>query len=313
MASHAFLIWSISLFLILSAGRYKLHKDSKHHSFFCYIYKLCRSLSLAGSDLLTILAAVYGTIFWANGKCTMAVYHYYVALDSILLACSTIAVAFAASGRPFWKTPAALWRLLSTLVVFVFLGIFLLYQLLKHANANFPELLPPKDRLDSAILLPVSCFLDSDLVDKESPYAPSQRQLNDAQLESIGRPIEIIKLPQNWSFVLLSLSLLSGVFAQMFLSQIKYKIQKLLLGFIILLSLVTDIFCTCHMFMLKDWTSRSGWMEDRGEEGYYAIGQLLPVVSLALVVIAALEKIEFSCWKRSRDKKYKALEGYQMT
>lgn len=80
---------------------------------------------MAGSDILTILAAVYGIIFWANGKCRMTVYHYYIALDAILLACSTIAVAFAASGRHFWKTWAGTWRILSTLLIFVYLSIFL--------------------------------------------------------------------------------------------------------------------------------------------------------------------------------------------
>lgn len=243
----------------------------------------------------------------------MTVYHYYIALDAILLACSTIAVAFAASGRHFWKTWAGIWRILSTLLIFVFLSIFLGYQASNKLNTDFPELFPPTKRDDSAILLPVSCFLDPDLIDKESPYAPNpQRHLNDAQFELIGRPIKTTKLPQIWLFFFLILALLLGVLAHVLGRRLLSRPKKWLLGFIFLLSLGTDIFCAYHMLKLRLWTSRSGWMADKGEEGYYSIGQLLPLVSLALIVIAAAETFELRCGKRWEDKKHRVPKGYQM-
>lgn len=53
-------------------------------------------------------------------------------------------------------------------------------------------------------------------------------------------------------------------------------------------------------------------MADKGEEGYYSIGQLLPLVSLASIVIAAVETFDLRCGKRREDKKHKVPKGYQM-
>lgn len=246
----------------------------------------------------------------------MSVYHYYMALDSILLACSTIAVVFAALGLNLWKTWAGPFRFLSKLLIFVFLTIFLSYQIRKLRNSNFPELFPRMGTNDSTVLLPVSCFLDPDLIDRESPWAP-KRSLTVAQLEDIGRPTTTWKLPQIWLFVLLTLFLcFSG--SMNFLNLVckrpnwlQSSRKKSLLG-IILLSLGIDIFCAFHMFMLKQWTSQSGWLEDKGEEGYYSIGQLLPLLSLASILIAILDAFTLGCGRRSKDEEHQGPKGYQM-
>ena len=249
----------------------------------------------------------------------MSVYHYYMALDSILLACSTIAVVFAASWGNLWKTWAGPFRFLSTLIIFVFPAVFLSYQTTKLPYSNFPELFPPIGHPDSAVLLPVSCFLDPDLIDKESPWARHpQRPLTEVQLADIGRPTMTLKLPQIWLFAFLTFFLcLSGLID--FLALVckwsgwhRSGPKKWLLGSIILLSLGTDIFCASHMFMLKQWTSQSGWLADKREEGYYSISQLLPLLSLATIVIAILDAFRLGCGRRSKDEKHKGSNGYQM-
>ena len=237
----------------------------------------------------------------------MTVYHYYIALDSILLACSTIAVAFAASGRLFWSTWACIWRLISTLVVLTFLLIFLGYQAVKHPKTPFPELFPPQ-RNDSAILLPVSCFLDPDLIERASPYAPHRHiPLGNTQLERIGQPIRTLQLPQIWLFgffVLSLLSMLLGALIRCCKTRSRSNKTKWLVSPIFLVSLATDIFCAHHMRMLKQWTSQSGWMDNKGEEGYYSTGQLLPLVTLAVIVITALEQWRSPCGKRWANKEH---------
>ena len=160
----------------------------------------------------------------------------------------------------------------------------------------------------------MSCFLDPDLIDGESPYAPHRHiPLGNAQLESIGQPIQPLELPQIWLFgffVLSLLSMLLGALIRCCKSRRSNKINWLLV-LILLVSLGTDIFCAYHMAMLKSWTSQSGWMENKREEGYYSIGQLLPLVNLAVIVITALEQWRSPCGKRSSDKKHNGRGGYQ--
>lgn len=205
----------------------------------------------------------------------MSAYHYYVALDSILLACSTTVVAFATSGRHFWKTYAGLPRFFSTLTIFINLGIFLGYQILSHWNTDFPEWIPPDiiPSNDSALLLPVSCFLDRSLVNKSNTYAPHRlNPLNDAQLDRIERPVKTKKLPQTWIFLCLVMALLMGIYASrerldrtrrqrnQNVRREGYWLQNALIarGVILLVCLATKIFCAVHIASLRNGTRSSG-------------------------------------------------------
>jgi hypothetical protein len=46
------------------------------------------------SDILTVQAIIYVATFMQIKKCGFTTYHYYVALDSVLLACSTLVLIF---------------------------------------------------------------------------------------------------------------------------------------------------------------------------------------------------------------------------
>ena len=248
----------------------------------------------------------------AKGKCTMSVYHYYVALDSVLIACSAMVVAFATSGRHYWTTLAGIPRFLLTLATFIFVGIFLGYQAVKHLAIDFPNWMPPDINLthDSALLLPVSCFLDPDLIANASPYTQSTH-LTDDQLNRIGRSVEAHRLPQLSIYFFLLAALVSGIVAHVYeacrhhrrrhraqyhsIQDGKTKRRKLEIAvwfFIFSVCFATNVFCAWQINGLRKWARESGWMEDGAEDGFYSIGQLLPIFSLVLIGLALLERFK---------------------
>lgn len=201
-----------------------------------------------------------------------------------------------------------LWASL-TLLAFIFLGIFLGNQMLKRWHNDFPSWHPPDIRFtnDSAILLPVSCFLDPDFVENESPYATKrQTHLTEVQLNRIGRPVKTHSLPQFWIYVCLVVALVMGIVAHIIeimrrqrlaLNPQKHKYRPrrsigegVLWTFIFAICFATNIFCAWHIGSLRTWTRKSGWMEDGDEDGFYSIGQLLPIFSLVIILLSLLER-----------------------
>ena len=245
----------------------------------------------------------------------MSVYHYYVGLDSLLIACSTMVVVFATSGRHYWRTWAAPLRFMIMLVLFVLLGIFLGYQTHKYQDTDFPSWIPPSSDAtkDSAILLPVSCFLDPDLIYYSSPYA-TDRKLDGAKLDRIGRAVKTITLPQFWIYCFLCVALTLGFFVNVFEST-KHRhqhgkrkrtcVEGLLWAFIFATCFATNVFCAWQIDGLRGWTRRSGWMRDGAEDNMFSIGQLLPLFSLVLILLAGFERLRFK-----KDEKQVESHGY---
>ena len=259
----------------------------------------------------------------AKGKCTMSVYHYYVALDSVLIACSIMVIAFATSGHHFWTTFAGIPRFILMLATFLFVGIFLGYQAAKHLRIDFPSWMPPDINLthDSALLLPVSCFLDPDLVADASPYRSTLRNSN--LLDRIGRPVKAYHLPQLWIYCCLLFALVLGISAHIcevfkrrpppaqyhhvedgehaHPAHHRHKPnddkrrrsgwEVFLWTVILSVCFATNVFGAWQINELRGWTRASGWMEDGAEDGVYSIGQLLPIFSLVLIVLSLSERV----------------------
>ena len=247
----------------------------------------------------------------------MSDYHYYVALDSVLLACSTMTVVFATSGRHFWRTWAAVCRIILSLIIFILLGIFLGYQTHKNQHTNFPAWMPPDIHVtnDSSLFLPVSCFLDPDLAENDSPYAPRRPQpLTDGQLDRIGRPIKNYRRPYIYLFSILAVAMVVGSFEHIYEYRSRKRPQQsgcAILGwlYILLACLATDVVCALHIGVLKSWTRKSGWMEGGAEDEIYSVGQLLPVFPLALILRAVADKFELSR-KSSKNEKHVGSDVY---
>jgi len=68
-------------------------------------------LILVVSDAATLLGLAYYFNFMLAAKCDMSTYHYYVALDTILFTCATIALAALLSRAYYWRSLASVFRL----------------------------------------------------------------------------------------------------------------------------------------------------------------------------------------------------------
>ncbi|KAG4432026.1 hypothetical protein IFR05_012490 [Cadophora sp. M221] len=165
------------------------------------------------SDASTLLALAYITNFILTGKCTMSTYHYYIALDSVLMACSTLVLTFTTSRYRYFKILANYLRYFFMLAIFALLGTLIGYQFLTHFNADFPEWNPPgtKDRNASSLVLPASCFFDPDLIKGENPYAPKRTdKLSEDQLQRIGLPVKNYAVPQMYIYIVLTVFVVVG-------------------------------------------------------------------------------------------------------
>ncbi|KAF2181133.1 hypothetical protein K469DRAFT_752972 [Zopfia rhizophila CBS 207.26] len=276
------------------------------------------------SDASLILTLAYILNFGLSGKCDMSTYHYYVALDSVLLACSTMVVTFTISRFCYFRTFTGVMRFIFMLAIFTLLAVFLGYQMQKNFNTDFPNWVPPKTN-DSTFLLPISCFVDPDLIEYENPYSPNRNfDLDRAQLDRLGQPVRGRELPQLLIYIFLAVSFLLGWFAHGYGSccdrqrnrrdtlihnphtqapkRQEKRIQRasLCMGLIYIwvfaVCTATNIFCTWHISGLRNWARRSGWMGDRSEDIPYSIGQIMPLIALGGFVVVSFSQL----WQHGR-------------
>ncbi|KAF2264987.1 hypothetical protein CC78DRAFT_216568 [Lojkania enalia] len=252
------------------------------------------------SDIMTILTVAYMINFELTGKCSMSTYHYYVAFDSVLIACSCILAVFTTSGRRYWDSFAGVFRFLAMLIIFVLLGVFLGYQALRHWSTDFPEWNPPdtRTRNDSTLLLPASCFLDPSLIATRSPYAGA---LDEQKMSRIGWPVRTYELPEIWIYIFLVVTFVGAsiAYAYNWLYKCKYRSNPFitLRGFdmrwlwaiTLLPCLGTYFFCAWHIFRLRQWARLSGWMRDESEDDWSSVGQLLPLLTLLLLLTSGFD------------------------
>lgn len=284
------------------------------------------------SDTFTLLSLGYIINFVVASKCTMSVYHYYVALDSTLLACSTLVATFTFVGVRYWSNGLArtlgIIRFIAMLVIFSLLGVFLSYQAFNHSATSMPEsiLRPDNGRNDSAILLPVACFLDPDLAERDGPYRSTRSfPLSNEQLDRIGRPIKSSHQPQIVIFWVLVGTLLLGIVTHFLEARTRHResdqrtkkakaaefILPYIWFFILCMCLVTDLFCAAHIGSLRSWTKSSGWMIDGAENDLNSIGQLLPLFSLIPIVFSLVDSMK-SGRKKSEKGKRAGSSEYEM-
>lgn len=231
----------------------------------------------------------------------MSTYHYYVALDSVLIACSAILAILITSRRR--TTPAGILRWLGTFVILILLGIFIGYQMFKKWDTQFPEWNPPLSRArnDSTLLLPASCFLDPDLENRESPYAPYNPNITDLRLDRIGRSVKVKQLPEIWFYAIIALVFLIGPFVRRYchFNDPEFTYQESMIlkrkrrwpGLLLLgACLASFMYSAWHIDQLRRWAKTSGWMKDNSEDEWLTIGQLLPLFALLLVVTSWLER-----------------------
>lgn len=226
-------------------------------------YKAFRTFLLATSDTQMLLMFAYGLNFFLKQKCTISAYHYTIVLEIGMISCANF-VLVTAFVSEYWKAPiTAFLRSGAMLVVSAFMGVVLHRQNYRIEN---PEYLPPLSRKDSGILLPMSCFLDSQFKDIYSGLSTSVRQ-------KIGYPM---KPYQTWEFPLwiVTVIALAAGFVRVIEQLVTdrsgktkiYSLRKSLVScayktVVVLLCGVVSVIAWMRIYFLKTWVGQSGWIK----------------------------------------------------
>ena len=262
-----------------------------------------RTIILGISDSQTILAIAFGFNFAAMSKCSLTSYHYGVALDTILITCSSMVLSVAMV-RDYWESPlAALIRWLMMTFVFVCLGVTLVYE---EQWSHSPEWPPGHQQTDSLVLLPVACLLEGDLFSQlNASLSPEQASyLHIGQLSNPGQEF-------------LMYIFLAGAYGLAHLAHIVRsvvhrpkdgKLPWLKEGspraiatviywlFVLITPTAISFLCWVDISQARTWASNSGWLNGDGpnntnpEERLFDIGQFLPLLTAGLWVITLAEK-----------------------
>lgn len=262
------------------------------------LYKAFRTYLLATLDTQMLFMFAYGLNFWLVQKCTISAYHYAIGIEIGLISCanSILTIAFVSE---YWKAPfTGMLRLVAMVPIFAFLGYELNQQRTRVEN---PEYIPSFSRNDSTVLLPASCFLDSQFKDIYSNLSTSVR-------EKIGYTM---KPHHFWEFALW-IGTVIGLFAGILrgLMQLwtdrgrKAKTYYFWTGLVIclykfaalMLFAIVNWVAWLRIWDLKTWVGRSGWIKPgrvtNPEDDWLGNGQILPMLQLVMIVVFIFNEYE---------------------
>ncbi|KAG8534406.1 uncharacterized protein KY384_001251 [Bacidia gigantensis] len=257
-----------------------------------------RTLILAVSDTQTLTTIAYGLDFWLIQKCSMSAYHYVIAINICLISCANFVLSLSLV-REYWKAPAsALLRVVGIAVIFGYLLKLLIYQ---GSRKDFPEYQPPLGMTSSALLLPATCFLDSEFADFYRSYTEAQKQ-------TIGYPMKPWQFEELVIYVFNFVGLIAGLGRTLWQLQWDrhhrgstrtytrwqslgiafYKVQA------VIVFLAVNVGAFVRIYSLKTWVNQSGWIKpgrtNNPENDWLAISQILPLILLATAFVAVSDQ-----------------------
>jgi hypothetical protein len=301
------------------------------------LVKALRVLLKSISDALTIITLAYVVNFGVSGKCTMSGYHYLFGINAMLMAFASITI-YVTIVRNYWAAPvSALFRTIAHVVVFALVGRLLFYQwtidVMPHPFYFWGD---AAGRTDSALFLPMACFLDNDLNPLEI--------LNAAQLDQVGHVDNTAGLMEPIVFIFLSVCFVLAHMAHLAHIRRRYISQntetsgnsqeaetpekmsgdhgyataaKSFYFSIVLVCIAVNAICYNHLWVLHTWIIGSGWMErlpgstQSNEEDLIGIGQLGYFCTLLWVGLLFFDELRFCCCCcfQRKDPKGKWLRG----
>ena len=270
----------------------------KRHGIKANLGKALRTFLLATSDAQMLLMLAYGVNFYLVQLCTISAYHYSVVIHMGLISCATFLIVIALVSE-YWKAPfSATLRTIVMVVIFTVLGVLLNHQ---TTRVQSPEYQPPNSRKDSTVLLPMSCFLDPQFKDIYSSLASSVR-------EEIGSPVSTW---QSWQFplwIVLLIGFVLGIIRsliQLRRDPAKNRESHRLWNSMVILfykglawaiSMIMIIIAWAHIYSLRSWVGRSGWIEPgripNPENDWLGNGQILPMLQLLMICIFISNEFE---------------------
>ena len=264
-----------------------------------------RTFVLGIADTQTISVGTFLLGFAGRTKCSLTSYHFTVAVDQMMIALSAMTLSVALI-RTYWRNPLAA-ALRSLLSVGTFVGVGLTI----FRKANFaPDYPPPDDRVDSSMLLPVACLLESALRLKVQGQA-QQSQSDLGFGDSLDWPVErILFILVGIAFLLAHVSILVRFSESRHRAPQKWKDFRRLftIGYwplILIPPTVTSVWCWIRVYQARNWVNRSGWIgEPNTEMAIWDAGQLFALGILITVIMNILTEL----WKRDdKDTKRKAM------
>ena len=199
--------------------------------------------------------------FVLKAKCDLSAYHFTIAINIVLITSANFVLTNFFI-RKYWTTyVSAFFRYSSMLLLFCALGWLPVY----HHNRPKPKWLPSSTSKTSAILLPASCFLDSDF--------HVFKNLTGPQLDEIGHPM--LKSGEFYFYILNALGLGIGILKNIVhacaerrkrkshqnYSRIASVLISVYKGFILSSWLSVTVYSWYHILKLKEWVGHSGWIE----------------------------------------------------
>lgn len=245
-------------------------------------------LSSADTQLLLILA--YGVAFYSTAQCQMSLYHYFVALHTILVGLSTSLLASVLVHSRDKSYFTSCLRIIICSVAFIGLyntnGIHISN---KSQGKVFLGRLPARTQEDSLLLLPAYCVLEETV----SPFFHlnvEQQQL----FTNSGGPCDVSRqcLVLLFIHIIMSLFTILDINPRRILQSQKRARQWVYIsgvcrGLIWIGCLALIIFNWVSIETLRSWVDGSEWLSrDEGrnpEKDYQGIGQLAPLFSLGAI------------------------------
>lgn len=258
-----------------------------------------RTFVLGVADTQTIFVGAFLLGFAGQSKCSLTSYHFTVAVNQMMIALSVFVFSVALV-RTYWRNPlAAAFRLLLSIGCFVGVGLTI------FRKANYaPDWPPPASRNDSAILLPVACLLETDLL------SHAVTQAKDAQVDlgfgsSHAWPVE------RHFFVALVLAFcIAHLSAPMRFPERQgymperwdgYRKVVTTLYWLYMLGppTLTSVWCWVRVYQTRSWVNKSGWISrpnpemiiwDQGQ--LFAMGVMITIVMNLLTEVYRREPKE---------------------
>ncbi|CAN9144198.1 unnamed protein product [Alternaria sp. RS040] len=254
-----------------------------------------RTFIIGTADAQTIFVGAFLLGFAGQNKCTLTSYHFTVAVNQMMIALSVITFSVALV-RTYWRSPlAAVFRLLLTIGSFIGVGLTIFRQE-NYAPDESVTKFHMDSPMDSAILLPVACLLETELRDAV------EKQAKDSEAE-LGFGKATTWPPERIFYIFLVVSCLAAHISiplRFYFGKsrdntpVKWTYRRMILTavywlWVLLPPILTSVFAWGHVYQLREWIANSGWMADPNTETMILdSGQLIAMGVLITIIMNVL-------------------------
>ncbi|RYN19201.1 hypothetical protein AA0119_g10163 [Alternaria tenuissima] len=254
-----------------------------------------RTFIIGTADAQIIFVGAFLLGFAGQNKCRLTSYHFTVAVNQMMIALSSITFSVALV-RTYWRSPyAAAFRLLLTIGSFIGVGLTIFRQA-NYAPDESVVKFHMDSAMDSAILLPVACLLETELRDA------AEKQAKDSKAE-LGFGKATTWPPERIFYIFLVVSCLAAHISiplRFYFGKsrdntpVKWTYRRMILAavywlWVLLPPILTSVVAWGRVNQLREWAADSGWMADPNTEMMILdSGQLIAMGVLFTIIMNVL-------------------------